>query len=146
MSIIKSEWIKEFFADNEDFYFRDDHDNSLYIDGFLSPGALANFLNRQLASEIREPGADWQPTAENINSLPKGMKDYICALETNADPQWVIRENILMKDLIRQLEAKIEQGPKVTREEVHKFCERGDELEQIEEELAEWFKNLGVLK
>lgn len=107
MSIIKPGWVNEFFKDNEDFYMRDDDPNALYIDGYLSPQALANFLTRKLAGEIREPGADWLPTAENINSLPKGMKNYICGLETNADPQWVIRENILMKDLIRQLEAKI---------------------------------------
>ena len=112
MSEIKPEWIKEFFAHNEDFYFRDDHDNALYIDGYLSPGALANFLHRKMAAEIREPGEDWLPTAENINSLPRGMKDYICGLETNADPQWVIRENILMKDLIKQLEAKIAKEQK----------------------------------
>jgi len=112
MRKIRPEWISEFFAHNEDFYCRDDHDNTLYIDGYLSPRALANFLTRKIAGEIREPGEDWLPTAENINSLPKGMKDYICGLETNADPQWVIRENILMKDLIKQLEAKIAKEQK----------------------------------
>jgi hypothetical protein len=112
MSIIKPDWIKEFFADNEDFYFRADNDNALYIDGYLSPQALANFLTRKMADEIREPSEDWSPTADNINSLPKGMKDYIYSLETLCDHQYIIRENMIMRDTIRQLEAKILEAEK----------------------------------
>jgi hypothetical protein len=112
MSIIKPEWIRAFFQNNEDFYIMDNDPNALYIDGYLSPQSLANFLNRKLASEIREPGEDWSPTAENINSLPKGMKDYVYSLETLCDHQYIIRENMTMKDLIRQLEAKILEAEK----------------------------------
>jgi len=113
MNEIKLEWITEYFQKSGDFYIElDGKGNVTYIDGHISPQGLVNFLHRKMADEIREPGEDWLPTAENINSLPRGMKDYICGLETNADPQWVIRENILMKDLIKQLEAKIAKEEK----------------------------------
>jgi hypothetical protein len=112
MSIVDPEWIRAFFQNNEDFHIMDNDPNALYVDGYLSPQSLANFLNRRLASEIREPGEDWAPTAENINSLPRGMKDYIHGIETLSDPQWIIRENMLMKDTIRQLEAKILEAEK----------------------------------
>ena len=109
MNPIKPEWIKEFFVKND---LNDVLIESIHIDGYLSPQALANFLNRKMADEIQEPGEDWTPTAENINALPKGMKEYICGLETLCDPQYVIRENLIMKDTIKQLEAKIAKEQK----------------------------------
>lgn len=111
MNEIKPEWILEFF--NKDYAAIDAWVQegatieSMYIDGAFSPRDMAKFLTKKMADEIREPGEDWLPTAENINSLPKGMKSFVCNLETLCDPQYVIRENIIMKDLIRQLEAKI---------------------------------------
>lgn len=111
MSIIKPDWITEFFEDeeHEDFYI----DDTIKIDGQSTlPKLLANFLTRKIAGQIREPGEDWSPTADNINSLPKGMKDYIYSLETLCDHQYIIRENMIMRDTIRQLEAKILEAEK----------------------------------
>jgi hypothetical protein len=47
--------------------------------------------------------AEWAPTAENINTLPAPIRDYIHQLETNADPAGIVRENTLAKDISRAL-------------------------------------------
>ena len=47
---IESEWINEFFLNNEDFYTeQDDKGNVTYIDGHLSPVALTIFLNNKIS-------------------------------------------------------------------------------------------------
>ena len=70
-----------------------------------------NRLDQPFRRKKKEEGAlfevdEWQPTAANINSLPGGLKNYVFHLETLCDPQYVIRENLMMKDLIKQLEAR----------------------------------------
>ena len=70
-----------------------------------------NKLDQPFRRKKKEDGAlfevdEWQPTAANINSLPGGIKNYVYRLETLCDPQYLIRENIMMKDLIKQLEAR----------------------------------------
>jgi len=112
-----------------------------------------NKLNGQF-SRIRQlltqqPQEDWTPTAENINSLPKGMKDYIYGIETNCDPQWVIRENRLMKDLIKQLEAKLltQQKRAVTRDELQELIYICGDIEgQLMpfKEVVDWFKDRDI--
>lgn len=52
-------------------------------------------------------GADWIPTAECINALPKPLRQYIHDLETMADPAGIIQENALLQDQTRQLDAMI---------------------------------------
>lgn len=51
----------------------------------------------------------WTPTADNINALPDPIKRYIHDLETNCDPQYIIRENILTKGENNALLAQIEE-------------------------------------
>ena len=48
---IKPEWIKEFFVKND---LNDVPIESIHIDGYLSPQALANFLNRKIGEEKEE--------------------------------------------------------------------------------------------
>jgi hypothetical protein len=50
---------------------------------------------------------DWQPTAEAINALPQGLRDYIHHLATHSDPQFTIQENFLLREQVRQLEAML---------------------------------------
>jgi len=52
---------------------------------------------------------DWTPTADNVNALPTPLRKYIHNLETNVDPACMVAENALIKDLCRQLDAKIAQ-------------------------------------
>lgn len=46
---------------------------------------------------------NWLPTPENINALPKPVRDYIHALETNCDPAGMVAENTLLKDQLAAL-------------------------------------------
>jgi hypothetical protein len=39
----------------------------------------------------------WQPTAENINALPKPILHYIYRLETLSDPAGLVREHALLR-------------------------------------------------
>jgi len=51
---------------------------------------------------LRVPG--WTPTPENINALPKPLRDYIHELGTMCDPSGIIRENMILKDTITALD------------------------------------------
>lgn len=51
--------------------------------------------------------AGWTPTPEKINALPPALKRYICHLETNADPALTLAENIIARDTIAALGAKV---------------------------------------
>jgi hypothetical protein len=55
----------------------------------------------------------WTPTAENINTLPNPVKQYIHDLETNADPAGTIQDLALLKDQTKQLDAMIARLKKV---------------------------------
>lgn len=50
-------------------------------------------------------GGDWLPTAENINALPEPLRLYIAGLETLCDPAGIVRENTLLKDSNKGLQA-----------------------------------------
>lgn len=50
-------------------------------------------------------GGDWLPTAENINALPEPLRLYIAGLETLCDPAGIVRENTLLKDCNKGLQA-----------------------------------------
>lgn len=50
-------------------------------------------------------GADWLPTTENINALPEPLRLYIAGLETLCDPAGIVRENTLLKDCNKGLQA-----------------------------------------
>jgi hypothetical protein len=50
----------------------------------------------------------WQPTAANINALPKAIKQYIHDLETLSDPAGIIAENILIRDELEMIKEKID--------------------------------------
>ena len=60
--------------------------------------------------------ATWLPTAENINALPEPVRNYVAGLETNADPPSMVQDNIIMRDTIKTLELKLEEGKEVTEE------------------------------
>jgi hypothetical protein len=46
---------------------------------------------------MRDLPPDWKPTAENINALPEPLRRYIHDIETNCDPQGIIRENFTLR-------------------------------------------------
>lgn len=50
----------------------------------------------------------WTPTAENVNALPKSIRQYIHDIEARCDPAGDIRELTIARDTIRQLEAALE--------------------------------------
>ncbi len=50
------------------------------------------------------------PTAEQVNALPKGIKNYIYHLETNADPAGMVAENVLTMDENRALVLSIAEA------------------------------------
>lgn len=52
---------------------------------------------------------DWNPTPENINSLPDPVRSYIHDLSTLCDPTGIVQENILLKDSIKSLEIKVQE-------------------------------------
>ena len=57
--------------------------------------------------QAQEQYLSWKPTAENINTLPKPLFEYIYHLETMADPAGMVAENTLLKDQTKQLDAMI---------------------------------------
>lgn len=56
---------------------------------------------------------DWLPTPENINALPEPVRKFIHDIETNVDPQGLVRENVLIKDTCKMLVIKLEEKGKV---------------------------------
>lgn len=59
-----------------------------------------------------EIAEDWTPTADNINALPRPVRDYIHSLETNADPAGMVRENAILKHDIAEFELRLAETPK----------------------------------
>ena len=55
---------------------------------------------------------DWLPTPENINALPEPVRKFIHDIETNIDPQGMVRENVLIKDTCKALVLKLEEKGK----------------------------------
>ena len=71
---------------------------------------------KQIKEMIHHAGIDgaWLPTPENINALPEPVRKFIHDLETNVDPQSMVRENFLIKDTCRALVVKLEEKQSVT--------------------------------
>jgi hypothetical protein len=51
-----------------------------------------------------------KPTSEEINALPKRIRDFIMELETNADPAGTIREVGMLRDQVAQLSAALAES------------------------------------
>lgn len=51
---------------------------------------------------------DWTPTPENINALPDPVRKYIHDLQTNVDPQGLVRQNHILQCEVAALRAEIE--------------------------------------
>jgi len=68
---------------------------------------------------------DWLPTPENINALPEPVRKFIRDIETNIDPQGMVRENVLIKDTCKALAIKLEErGPMVDQAFVNIWADK----------------------
>lgn len=87
-----------------------EHDPSFYVEKIK----LIKELITQIIRDARGVGIgdDWLPTAESVNALPEPLRLYIGSLDMNADPAGMVQENVLLKDAIKQYEAKIERMKK----------------------------------
>jgi hypothetical protein len=98
---------------------------TIYEDGKLigvmdTPLLAAQVVQALTQKELVErEWRGWTPTSANINALPNPVRSYTHRLETRADPAGEIRELILARDYIRQLEAKVSE----LKEEVARFQE-----------------------
>ncbi len=43
---------------------------------------------------------EWLPTAENINALPSGVRQYIHDLTAVGDISFIVHENVFMRDQV----------------------------------------------
>jgi len=68
----------------------------------------------------------WLPTPENINALPEPVRKFISDLETNVDPQGMVRENFLIKDTCRALVIRLEE--KKPRVDLAFICKEAEQL------------------
>ena len=57
--------------------------------------------------QINDYFADWTPTVQNKNALPKPLRDYIADLETLCDPAGIVRENSVLRRANRALQRLI---------------------------------------
>lgn len=61
--------------------------------------AVGSAINEDSAQpEQARPSEAWLPTAENVNKLPDGLRQYVHALEALCDPSGIVRENTMLKD------------------------------------------------
>lgn len=98
----------------------------LKVDEIISkyPSAIRIILRELLLRlEKIEVNDDWLPTPENINALPEPVRKYIRDIETNIDPQGMVRENVLIKDTCRALVIKLEEEPAARKEFVKKLTD-----------------------
>jgi hypothetical protein len=58
---------------------------------------------------------DWLPTAENLNRLPFPLRHYIMLLETRADPSGDLREAVLLRDMVLELQAALAESDAASR-------------------------------
>ena len=64
----------------------------------------------RLAPKIKDLDlGKWKPTPNNINSLPEKIRNYISELETTCDLAGIIRENIILRDIVKSLEIELEE-------------------------------------
>jgi chromosome segregation ATPase len=50
---------------------------------------------------------EWQPTPAGVNALPELIRQYVCGLQTMADPSGTVAENTLLRDQTTMLDAMI---------------------------------------
>jgi hypothetical protein len=79
----------------------------------------------QIKEMIHHQGIDetWLPTVENKNALPEPIRKYIHDIETNVDPQGMVRENVLIRDTCTALLIKLEEKGKVDQAFVKKWAD-----------------------
>lgn len=53
----------------------------------------------------------WTPTAENINALPEGVRDYIHRLEANTDPQGEVKRAMIAEMQLAAVNKMLEEAP-----------------------------------
>jgi len=88
---------------------------ALTVDEIISkyPGVIKIMLGELISKlDKLEINEDWLPTPENINALPEPVRKYIRDIETNIDPQGMVRENVLIKDTCKALVLKLEEKKK----------------------------------
>jgi hypothetical protein len=78
-----------------------------------------------------------KPTSEEINALPKRIRDFIMELETNADPAGTIREVGMLRDQVAQLSAALAESQQANGEQ---------ELQKVWGCPRCWHSHLGVVK
>ena len=67
-------------------------------------GYFANLTGRtKSALDALDALDDFQPDAKHINALPRKLKDYICDLETRADPAGDVGARVLAEDQVVNL-------------------------------------------
>ena len=49
------------------------------------------------------------PDPEHIYALPQPLRSYIHDLSTNADPVGMVAENVLLRDMVTGLEARLRE-------------------------------------
>ena len=97
---------------------------------------------------------NWTYTFEEYYALPEPIRNYIAALETNADPPSMVRENIYFKETIAALERKNEllmltikgqQKPTVTRGDIEdlRCCLLYKDGYKVSNIIEEWLTELG---
>lgn len=70
---------------------------------------IAPFLPTEFAEGSRTLviDDDWLPTRENIEALPLPLRSWIMLLETRWDPADDLRERVLLRDLVLELQAAL---------------------------------------
>jgi hypothetical protein len=63
-------------------------------------------------AELEAHFANWTPTAENINALPRPLREYIHRLEANTDPGGNVQKAAVLEEQLRALQKLIEEGPR----------------------------------
>lgn len=86
-------------------------------------GGYAPVYNPGQKLDELEINDDWLPTPENINALPDPVRKLIHDIETNVDPQGMVRENVLIKDVCKSLLMKLEEKLSVTEKFVEKWID-----------------------
>lgn len=61
-------------------------------------------LDVEMLEKLWIIAVNWKPTVDNINSLPDPLRGYIHDLVANSDPSGIVRENIILRDLIQSID------------------------------------------
>lgn len=54
---------------------------------------------------------DWTPSAENINALPKPLREYIRLLECRSDPATLVQQEALVRIQNQALNKMLDEAP-----------------------------------